>query len=122
MARTAKSAKKSIYGVHPGVAMVQDWIAGLSAKTGKSLWRSKGRIEGSAAILNAGSVWLVLTTKGKLIVVKPGGSEYEPIAEYEVSDTPTWAHPVFLGNRILIKDQTSLRSFVIDDGMPHGRR
>ena len=28
---------KSIYDVHPGVAMVQDWIAGLKKKTGKTL-------------------------------------------------------------------------------------
>jgi len=34
-AKTAKSA--SIYGVHPGVQMVMDWVAGLKAKTGRSL-------------------------------------------------------------------------------------
>src|SRR5207244_4166385 len=28
---------KSPYSVHPGVAMVQDWIAGLPSKTGKTL-------------------------------------------------------------------------------------
>jgi hypothetical protein len=38
MAQTsAKTKKKSIYGVHPGVVMVQEWIAGLPEKTGKSL-------------------------------------------------------------------------------------
>jgi hypothetical protein len=35
MAKTSK--KKPIYGVHPGVKMMADWIAGLPAKTGKSL-------------------------------------------------------------------------------------
>ena len=34
---TAKSKVKSIYGVHPGVAMVQKWIDELPEKTGKSL-------------------------------------------------------------------------------------
>src|ERR1044071_10353747 len=29
--------KKSIYGVHPGVAMTQKWIAELKVKTGRSL-------------------------------------------------------------------------------------
>jgi hypothetical protein len=29
--------KKSIYSVHPGVAMVQKWVAELKAKTGRSL-------------------------------------------------------------------------------------
>ena len=29
--------RKSVYSVHPGVAMVQDWIASPPAKTGRSL-------------------------------------------------------------------------------------
>jgi len=38
MSREAVKRKgKSIYGVHPGVAMVQKWIADLPAKTGRSL-------------------------------------------------------------------------------------
>lgn len=32
-----KTKKKSIYGVHPGVAMVQKWIDELKPKTGRSL-------------------------------------------------------------------------------------
>jgi Domain of unknown function (DUF5655)/Domain of unknown function (DUF4287) len=31
------TASRSIYGVHPGVEMVQKWVAGLPAATGKSL-------------------------------------------------------------------------------------
>src|SRR5215831_16964011 len=33
----AKKAVRSIYSVHPGVQMVQDWIADLAKKTGRSL-------------------------------------------------------------------------------------
>src|SRR6266508_207513 len=29
--------KKSIYGVHPGVVMIQKWVADLKQKTGRSL-------------------------------------------------------------------------------------
>jgi hypothetical protein len=32
-----QSSGKSLYSVHPGVAMVQDWIADLPSKTGRSL-------------------------------------------------------------------------------------
>jgi hypothetical protein len=32
-----------------------------------------------------------------------------------VSDEQTWAHPVFLGNPILIKDDRLLRSFAVCD-------
>jgi len=38
MAKTGtKTAKKSIYGVHPGVAMTIKWVAELKQKTGRSL-------------------------------------------------------------------------------------
>ena len=38
MPRTAaKTKKKSIYGVHPGVLMTQKWVADLKAKTGRTL-------------------------------------------------------------------------------------
>lgn len=32
-----KAANQTVYSVHPGVKMVQDWIAGLPEKTGRSL-------------------------------------------------------------------------------------
>src|SRR6266540_996361 len=38
MPKTATQPKrKSIYGVHPGVAMTQKWVAELKQKTGRSL-------------------------------------------------------------------------------------
>ncbi len=36
-ASAAKSKSASLYDVHPGVAMVQKWIAELKPKTGHSL-------------------------------------------------------------------------------------
>jgi len=33
----AQPTRKSIYGVHPGVAMTQKWVAELKSKTGRSL-------------------------------------------------------------------------------------
>jgi outer membrane protein assembly factor BamB len=88
----------------------------LDAKTGETLWWSKGqRMGGYATILNAGSAWLVLTDTGKLIVLKPSGEKYEPIAEYKLSETGgAWGYPIFLGERIIIKDQTTLRAFKIE--------
>src|SRR5712692_5955289 len=37
MPRAANAKDKSIYGVHPGVAMVQKWVEELPQKTGRSL-------------------------------------------------------------------------------------
>lgn len=36
-ARIAKRTATPRYGVHPGVQMMQEWVAGLKAKTGRSL-------------------------------------------------------------------------------------
>lgn len=43
-----KARKKPLYGVHPGVRMVQDWIEALPAKTGRSLeaWLALVKKEG----------------------------------------------------------------------------
>jgi RNA polymerase sigma factor (sigma-70 family) len=88
----------------------------LDATSGTALWESAGAQGDYASILNAGSAWLALTEKGRFLVIKPSAIAYEPIAEYQVSETDTHAHPVFLGDRILIKDSTTLRSFRIDSG------
>jgi hypothetical protein len=50
MPRAKSSQPESVYGVHPGVAMVQNWIAGLKEKTGRSLeeWLRYVKKEGPA--------------------------------------------------------------------------
>jgi hypothetical protein len=37
MAKAKEAMSKTLYGVHPGVAMVEKWIAELKVKTGRSL-------------------------------------------------------------------------------------
>ena len=65
---------------------------------------------------DAGRVWLALTNSGYLVVVKASGTAFEPVAEYRVAEGGTDAHPVFLGDRILIRDDSTLRSFRIGPG------
>jgi RNA polymerase sigma factor (sigma-70 family) len=86
----------------------------LDANSGKTLWVSEGSQGGYASIVSLGSVLLVLKDRGRLLVLKPSAAAFEPIAEYQVSDRPTTAHPVFLRERILIKDDLTLRSFRIE--------
>ena len=86
----------------------------IDADTGKTVWQSPGRLGENAAILNlGGKVLLVLTNEAKLIVVPVSAKEYAPVAEYTVAKSPTWAHPVVMGKRILIKDETTLASLSI---------
>lgn len=106
-----------------------DWLVGFSgqklghlfcldARTGQTLWQSDGRLGGNASghasLVNAGSVWLALTNNGYLLVLKASGTAFEPIAKYRVAERGTDAYPVFLGDRILIQDATTLRSFRIE--------
>src|SRR5438034_10172254 len=51
MPPAAKKPKKTLYSVHPGVAMVQKWIAELPQKTGRSLegWIKHIRADGPAS-------------------------------------------------------------------------
>lgn len=48
MAKTGAAKSESIYGVHPGVAMGQKWVAELKEKTGRSLeeWTALVKKEG----------------------------------------------------------------------------
>jgi outer membrane protein assembly factor BamB len=91
----------------------------LDAASGATLWQSDGKEPMEhASLLNADGVLLFLTDGGRLLVVRPSARAFEPIAEYRVSDTATFAHPVFLGDRLLIKDATTLRSFRIEPDTP----
>jgi outer membrane protein assembly factor BamB len=83
----------------------------LDADTGKTLWQGPGRAGENAAILNVGgSAFVALTNEAALIVLPVNAKEYAPSVQYTVANSPTWAHPVVIGNRILIKDETTLSS------------
>ena len=48
MAKSAATKSESLYGVHPGVAMMQKWVSELKEKTGRSLeeWIALAKKEG----------------------------------------------------------------------------
>jgi len=65
MPKSSATQPKSLYDVHPGVAMVQKWVAELKPKTGRSLeeWIALAKKEGPKDE-NARRAWL--KTKHKL--------------------------------------------------------
>lgn len=86
----------------------------VNADTGETVWQSPGRMGENAAILNLGNkVLLLLTNDGNLIVQPADAKTYAPLAQYSVASSPTWAHPLVMGNRILIKDEMTLTSLAI---------
>ena len=101
----------TVYGM---TARQKGQFFAVDAETGKTAWQSPGRMGENAAILNLGDkVILFLTNEAKLIVQAVDGKTYSPVAEYTVAASPTWAHPLVLGRRILIKDENSLTSWAI---------
>jgi outer membrane protein assembly factor BamB len=84
----------------------------IDADTGKTIWQSPGRMGENAAILNlGGKVLLLLTNDANLIVHPLSAKNYEPVAQYSVASSQTWAHPLVIGNRVLVKDESSLTSW-----------
>src|SRR5580658_1780492 len=80
----------------------------LKPGDGTALWTSEGRQGDNAAIVAAGSVWLILTPDANLIVARQNDRAFETVRKYSVADSPTWAHPAVLDHGILIKDATNL--------------
>lgn len=83
-------------------------FVGMEAATGKLLWATTGREGASAAVLNAGDALLILTSDAGLMVAKKNPQAYEQVAKYSVAESSTYAHPVVLGSRILVRDDSSL--------------
>ena len=80
----------------------------LDARTGRIIWSSPGRQGEYASIVSAGEFLLALKDSADLLVFRKSDAQFEPVAQYEVADRPTWAHPVILENGVLIKDSQSL--------------
>jgi outer membrane protein assembly factor BamB len=80
----------------------------LDAKTGKTLWTSPPRQATNAAISRAGDLLFLLKDDGELIVAKASATSFEPVKRYTVAESATWAAPTIAGNRIFIKDTSSL--------------
>ena len=56
---------------------------------------------------------MALTSNSELIAFKPSGKEYTELTRIKVADTPTYAHPVIVGNRLYVKDGETLAMWMI---------
>jgi outer membrane protein assembly factor BamB len=85
----------------------------LNAKTGKTEWLSEPRQATNAAVLRAGDVWFALKDDAELLVMRAGAKGFDPVRRYTVADSATWAQPTISGNRIFVKDVSTLTLWVI---------
>ena len=86
----------------------------LDAKTGTVLWLGPPREAEITAIVKTGELLFLLNDDAELIVVKGSRTGFEPIVRYTIADSPTWAQPTISGNRIFVKDVTSLSLWTFD--------
>lgn len=80
----------------------------LDVATGEPIWASRGREGDNAVFVVLGDRLAILTDAGRLVIVDALAETYEPLAEYEVATSPTWTHPVFTPQGMLIKDHDGL--------------
>jgi outer membrane protein assembly factor BamB len=80
----------------------------LDAKTGKTLWTGAPRQGSNAAVLHAGDVLFLLKDNGELVVARANAARFDPLQTYTVAESATWAQPTVSGNRLFVKDVSSL--------------
>ena len=80
----------------------------LDTATGDVLWQGPGRVGENVAFLSVAGHVLALTSHGQLQVLRTPTEQYELVATYDLKDRWTWAPPVLLPDRLLIKGDTQL--------------
>jgi outer membrane protein assembly factor BamB len=86
----------------------------LDARTGKTLWLGQPREATNTAVVKAGTLLFLLNDDGELIVARSSRTGFTPVKRYTVADSATWAQPAISGNRIFIKDASSVALWTID--------
>lgn len=86
----------------------------LDARNGQVLWRSRGREATNTAVMKLNDLLFLLNDDGELIVAKSNPAGLETIQRYTVAENATWAQPVLSGNRVFVKDLTTLALWTLD--------
>ena len=80
----------------------------VDARTGKTLWTSDGRQAANIAMARAGNVLFSLENDGELVILRASQTAFEPLRRYKVAEADTWTQPSISGNRIFVKDVSTL--------------
>ena len=80
----------------------------VDARTGKTLWATRGREAENAALVAAGDLLLATTTAGELVVFRRSAANFDLVKRYTIAASPIWAHPAPAGRGVLIKDADTL--------------
>ena len=87
---------------------------GLDLDTGRVLWTSDPRQAEHAAITRAGNTIFSLEEDGELVIIDLEITRLAERARYTVATSETWTQPVVSGNRVFVKDVSTLALWTID--------
>jgi outer membrane protein assembly factor BamB len=85
----------------------------IDAASGATLWLGEPRAATNTAWVKNGATLFLLNDDGQLIVAKANRARFEPIVRYTVADSATWAQPALVGDRMFVKDVTSLSLWTV---------
>ena len=88
----------------------------LDIETGKVLWNSEGRTAENVMFLSVPGYVLALLNRGQLQIHRPSNEGLSLVRSIEVAPAATWAPPVLLSNRLLIKDKQHLTCWSLAPG------
>lgn len=80
----------------------------LDLDTGDILWTSMPRQAEHASILRSGNTIFSLEDDAELLVLEHSRTGFSPIKRYNVADSETWTLPTLSGNRLFVKDISTL--------------
>jgi len=86
----------------------------IDATSGITLWLGQPREAANTAFVKSGELLFLLNDDAELVVAKASRSGFEPVKRYTVADSATWAQPAISGNRIFIKDMSTLTLWTLD--------
>jgi hypothetical protein len=86
----------------------------LDLDTGKVLWKSEARQAEHAALVRSGKTIFSLEEDGELVVLRASLTGFEPVKRYTVATSETWGQPTISGNRIFVRDVTSVALWTLN--------
>jgi outer membrane protein assembly factor BamB len=86
----------------------------LDAKSGKTMWTGMPRQAENAAIVRAGNVVFSLEDDAELLVGRVNAGAFQELKRYTVANSATWSQPVVSGNRVFVKDVSSLAMWTLN--------
>lgn len=87
---------------------------GVDVASGKTLWTSEPRQGAKTALQRAGDLVFSMESDGELVVIRSNPRAFEPLKRYKVADAETWSQPAISGNRIFVKDVSSLTLWTLN--------